>query len=58
MVLWKIMTGLESQGIYRLSGNASTVQKFRQQINQGDYTDIYIEETDVNAIAAVLKRIQ
>ena len=49
--------GLDSQGIYRLSGNANTVQKFRTQINQGNYNEIYEDETDVNAIAACLKRI-
>ena len=47
--------GLDSQGIYRLSGNANTVQSFRTQINQGNYSDIFEDETDVNAIAASLK---
>ncbi|KAJ3305747.1 hypothetical protein HDV03_001155 [Kappamyces sp. JEL0829] len=32
--------GLESQGIYRLSGNASTVQKFRTQLNQMFFREI------------------
>ena len=49
--------GLDSQGIYRLSGNANTVQLFRTQINQGNYAEIYEDETDVNAIAATLKCI-
>ncbi|KAJ3272286.1 hypothetical protein HDV01_005825 [Terramyces sp. JEL0728] len=46
---------LESQGIYRLSGNASTVQKFRAQLNQDNYQDIFEPLQDVNVIAALLK---
>lgn len=48
--------GLESQGIFRLSGNASTVQKFRAQLNQGNDQDLFVETMDVNVIAALLKR--
>ncbi|KAI8900878.1 Rho GTPase activation protein [Globomyces pollinis-pini] len=47
--------GLESQGIYRLSGTASIVQKYRTQINQNNDQDIYEPSTDVNVIAALLK---
>jgi hypothetical protein len=47
--------GLESQGIYRLSGNASTVAKFRNQINHHDDSDLFVESMDVNVIAALLK---
>ncbi|KAJ3366281.1 Rho GTPase-activating protein 15 [Kappamyces sp. JEL0680] len=47
--------GLESQGIYRLSGNASTVQKFRTQLNQNNDQDLYVESMDVNVIAALVK---
>lgn len=47
--------GLESQGIYRLSGNASTVQQFRTKLNQGNDTELYVEFMDVNVIAALLK---
>ena len=47
--------GLESQGIYRLSGNATTVQTFRGQLNKGIDTDLYVDTQDVNVIAALLK---
>jgi hypothetical protein len=56
--------GVESQGIYRLSGNASTVQKYRTQVNQcnmsfltsANFADLYVDSTDVNVIAALVKR--
>ena len=54
---FNLRKGLDSQGIYRLSGNASTVQKYKAQLNQGDYTDIFEAHQDVNVIAALLKRI-
>jgi hypothetical protein len=47
--------GLDSQGIYRLSGNAATVQKFRTQLNHNNDSDLYVDSTDVNVIAALLK---
>jgi Rho GTPase-activating protein 12/27 len=47
--------GLDSQGIYRLSGNAATVQKFRTQLNHNNDSDLFIEDTDVNVVAALLK---
>lgn len=53
--------GLKSQGIYRLSGNASIVQKYKAQINNSklylidNYVGIFEDTTDVNVIAALIK---
>ncbi|KAJ1540644.1 Rho GTPase-activating protein 15, partial [Nowakowskiella sp. JEL0078] len=53
--------GLLSQGIYRLSGNASTIQKLRaccnQQLNHISKEESFnlAEELDINVIAALLK---
>jgi hypothetical protein len=53
--------GMKLQGIYRLSGNASVVQKYRSQINQSkfklidNYAGIFEHSTDVNVIAALIK---
>ncbi|KAI9092695.1 Rho GTPase activation protein [Phlyctochytrium arcticum] len=47
--------GLTSQGIYRLSGNASTVQKIRVQFNQQEHVNLSDESLDINAVASVLK---
>jgi hypothetical protein len=56
--------GLTSQGIYRLSGNAATVQKHRVLLNQSMFfidqenEDGLFEATmDVNVIAALIKCI-
>ncbi|KAI8803271.1 hypothetical protein BJ742DRAFT_829960 [Cladochytrium replicatum] len=46
--------GIESQGIYRLSGNKSTVEKFRTMFNQQDAVD-FSTEPDINVCAALLK---
>ncbi|KAJ3179713.1 Rho GTPase-activating protein 9 [Gaertneriomyces sp. JEL0708] len=46
--------GLQSQGIYRLSGNASNVQKIRLQYNESSTADLS-EEPDINVIASLLK---
>ncbi|KAJ3084935.1 N-chimaerin, partial [Quaeritorhiza haematococci] len=47
--------GLKSQGIYRLSGNAATVQKLRMQFNQQEIPDLADEELDINVVSSVLK---
>ncbi|KND01063.1 hypothetical protein, variant [Spizellomyces punctatus DAOM BR117] len=47
--------GLESQGIYRLSGNASTVQKIRVGFNSKESVDLSDEGLDINVVASVLK---
>ncbi|KAI8825714.1 uncharacterized protein EV422DRAFT_137805 [Fimicolochytrium jonesii] len=47
--------GLTSQGIYRLSGNASTVQKIRQLFNAHEPTNLDDDGLDINAIASALK---
>ncbi|TPX36326.1 hypothetical protein SmJEL517_g01634 [Synchytrium microbalum] len=46
--------GLQSQGIYRLSGNASTIQKIRIMFNSQEAVR-FEDEPDINVVAAVLK---
>ncbi|TPX45552.1 hypothetical protein SeMB42_g03955 [Synchytrium endobioticum] len=46
--------GLQSQGIYRLSGNAATVQKLRNMFNSQEFVR-FEDESDINVVAAVLK---
>ncbi|KAJ3135689.1 hypothetical protein HDU90_003764 [Geranomyces variabilis] len=47
--------GLTSQGIYRLSGNASTIQKLKVQFNAQEKVDLGAEDLDINAVASTLK---
>lgn len=50
--------GLDSMGIYRLSGTTSRVQRLKQSLDRDvEGTDLLSEEnlTDINDIAAVLK---
>ncbi|KAI8920163.1 Rho GTPase activation protein, partial [Powellomyces hirtus] len=47
--------GLTSQGIYRLSGNASTVQKLRLQFNSKEPVDLSDDDMDINVVASTLK---
>ncbi|KAH9269669.1 hypothetical protein BASA83_008330 [Batrachochytrium salamandrivorans] len=48
--------GLNSQGIYRLSGNAATIQRIKAQINQGEgRTELNDDTLDLNAISGLLK---
>ncbi|CAG8516487.1 4153_t:CDS:10 [Paraglomus brasilianum] len=46
--------GLQSVGLYRLSGNTATIQKLRNQVNDGEPVNLY-DEPDINAIAGLLK---
>ncbi|CAO3651376.1 unnamed protein product [Mucor fragilis] len=46
--------GLQSVGIYRLSGPASTIQKYRTAFNKGDRVSLK-EEHDINAVTGLLK---
>ncbi|GAN09705.1 conserved hypothetical protein [Mucor ambiguus] len=46
--------GLQSVGIYRLSGPASTIQKYRAAFNKGDRVSLK-EEHDINAVTGLLK---
>lgn len=47
--------GVESQGIYRLSGNASQIQKLKILVNQGDSYDITDDEYGSDVLASLLK---
>ncbi|KAJ8331602.1 hypothetical protein O5D80_000514 [Batrachochytrium dendrobatidis] len=48
--------GLNSQGIYRLSGNAATIQRIKTQINQMEpHTELDDDGLDLNAISGLLK---
>ncbi|KAI7863018.1 hypothetical protein BDF14DRAFT_1847861 [Spinellus fusiger] len=46
--------GLESVGIYRLSGPASAIQKYRVQFNQNEDV-ILADEQDINVVTGLLK---
>ncbi|CAO3637618.1 unnamed protein product [Cunninghamella echinulata] len=46
--------GLESVGIYRLSGPASTIQKYRSAYNRHEMVDL-TEEHDINVATGLLK---
>ncbi|KAL7311970.1 hypothetical protein PS15m_009676 [Mucor circinelloides] len=46
--------GLQSVGIYRLSGPASTIQKYRAAFNKGERVSLK-EEHDINAVTGLLK---
>ncbi|KAI9016416.1 Rho GTPase activation protein [Phycomyces nitens] len=46
--------GLDSVGIYRISGHKSSVQKYRAQFNRNE--DVHLEEeSDINVVASLLK---
>ncbi|KAJ1549294.1 Rho GTPase-activating protein 27 [Cladochytrium tenue] len=47
--------GLESQGIYRLSGNAATVTKLKTQFNNGESPQLDSEDMDINVVTGLLK---
>jgi hypothetical protein len=47
--------GLNSQGIYRLSGNSAIIQRVKAQANLRDYSELINEETDINVVAGVFK---
>ncbi|KAI8927778.1 Rho GTPase activation protein [Entophlyctis helioformis] len=47
--------GLKSQGIYRLSGNAASIQRIRTLVNQNNYTELDDENIDLNAVSGLLK---
>uniref|UniRef100_A0A0N4Z985 WW domain-containing protein n=1 Tax=Parastrongyloides trichosuri TaxID=131310 RepID=A0A0N4Z985_PARTI len=46
--------GLETDGLYRVSGNLSTIQKIRCKVDQYNYDDIKNEE-DVHVLTGTLK---
>ncbi|KAI8365628.1 Rho GTPase activation protein [Choanephora cucurbitarum] len=46
--------GLQSVGIYRLSGPASSIQKYKTMFNQGEHVSLK-EEHDINAVTGLLK---
>ncbi|CEP12575.1 hypothetical protein [Parasitella parasitica] len=46
--------GLQSVGIYRLSGPASTIQKYRTAFNKGENVS-FQEEHDINTVTGLLK---
>uniref|UniRef100_A0AC35U471 Rho-GAP domain-containing protein n=1 Tax=Rhabditophanes sp. KR3021 TaxID=114890 RepID=A0AC35U471_9BILA len=46
--------GLETDGLYRVSGNLSTVQKIRCKVDQDNYADV-ISEEDVHVLTGTLK---
>ncbi|KAI8085164.1 Rho GTPase activation protein [Halteromyces radiatus] len=48
------MKGLDSVGIYRLSGPASTIQKYRTAYNRRELVDL-AEEHDINVATGLLK---
>ncbi|KAJ3011429.1 hypothetical protein HKX48_006846 [Thoreauomyces humboldtii] len=47
--------GLTSEGIYRLSGDRSTVQKLRLQFNAKESVNLAEDDMDINAVTGVLK---
>nr|KAJ3421756.1 hypothetical protein HK105_002400 [Polyrhizophydium stewartii] len=47
--------GLTSQGIYRLSGNAATIQRIKLQINQNNFAELDDEALDLNVVSGLLK---
>ncbi|KAI8854525.1 hypothetical protein BC829DRAFT_439219 [Chytridium lagenaria] len=47
--------GLLSQGIYRLSGNTTTIQKLRASFNAYESVKLDSEDTDINVVAGLLK---
>ncbi|KAJ3219375.1 Rho GTPase-activating protein 15 [Dinochytrium kinnereticum] len=47
--------GLLSQGIYRLSGNTTTIQKLRASFNQMETVRLDSEDIDINVVASLLK---
>ncbi|KAJ3414186.1 hypothetical protein HDV05_006891 [Chytridiales sp. JEL 0842] len=47
--------GLTSVGIYRLSGNASTVLKVKNMVNQQEEVKLDDEDMDINVVTSVLK---
>ncbi|KAJ3036997.1 Rho GTPase-activating protein 27 [Rhizophlyctis rosea] len=47
--------GLQSQGIYRLSGNAATIQKIKSQYNAGEPVQLDDETLDINVVSGSLK---
>uniref|UniRef100_A0A0K0E996 Rho-GAP domain-containing protein n=1 Tax=Strongyloides stercoralis TaxID=6248 RepID=A0A0K0E996_STRER len=56
VVITKIIEekGLETDGLYRVSGNLSTIQKIRCKVDQYNYDDIKNEE-DVHVLTGTLK---
>uniref|UniRef100_A0A0K0FC67 Rho GTPase-activating protein 27 n=1 Tax=Strongyloides venezuelensis TaxID=75913 RepID=A0A0K0FC67_STRVS len=56
VVITKIIEekGLETDGLYRVSGNLSTIQKIRCKVDQYNYDDIRNEE-DVHVLTGTLK---
>ncbi|KAI8979856.1 hypothetical protein BDF20DRAFT_536423 [Mycotypha africana] len=46
--------GLKSVGIYRLSGPASTIQKYRNAFNKKEFVS-FANEPDINAVTGLLK---
>ena len=46
--------GINSVGIYRLSGNAATIQKIRSSLNKNEPIPS-IEELDINVVTNLLK---
>ncbi|KAJ3198711.1 Rho GTPase-activating protein 9 [Entophlyctis luteolus] len=47
-------SGMEVQGIYRLSGNSATVNKLKAAFNHGENVDLSAE-SDINVITGLLK---
>ncbi|KAJ3109449.1 Rho GTPase-activating protein 15 [Phlyctochytrium planicorne] len=47
--------GILSQGIYRLSGNTTTIQKLRSQFNQNEPVRLDSEDIDINVVSGLLK---
>ncbi|KAJ3055843.1 Rho GTPase-activating protein 27 [Rhizophlyctis rosea] len=47
--------GLQSQGIYRLSGNAATIQKIKAQFNAGETVQLDDDALDINVVSGALK---
>jgi hypothetical protein len=45
---------LEVEGIFRLSGSATTIDKYREQFNQGIMVDLS-NEMDPHTVAGLLK---
>lgn len=47
--------GLESTGIYRLSGNAATISRIKADANKQNLTELLDPSLDVNVVSGLLK---
>ncbi|KXN70062.1 RhoGAP-domain-containing protein, partial [Conidiobolus coronatus NRRL 28638] len=46
--------GIDSEGIYRLSGNSSSIKKWKERVEKGQSLNLQ-EEGDINVLTGILK---